>query len=61
MKQLFEVTSHQLGSGPTLFAWSPNGQYLAVSGIKLRVVVLDRKGDVHDEISLSGREHPCAA
>ena len=57
MKQLFEVTSHQLGSGPTLFAWSPNGQYLAVCGIKLRVVVLDRKGDVHDEISLSGREH----
>ena len=33
-----------MGAGPTTFAWSPDGQYLAVSGIKLRVLVLDRSG-----------------
>ena len=53
MKQLFEVV---LGSGPTLFQWSPTGQYLAVSGTSLRVQILDRHGTVHDEISLGGKE-----
>ena len=57
MRALFEVAPHEVGAGPTTFAWSPDGQYLAVSGIKLRVLVLDRSGAPHDEIALDGREH----
>ena len=38
MKLLFEVA---LGSGPTTHAWSPNGQYLAVSGTALRLQIFD--------------------
>ena len=53
MKQLFEATN---GSGPTKFAWSPNGQYLAVSGTALRVQIFDRHGELHDEIPLAGKE-----
>ena len=47
MKLLFEVA---LGSGPTTHAWSPNGQYLAVSGTALRLQIFDRHGALHDEI-----------
>ena len=57
MRALFEVAPHEVGAGPTTFAWSPDGQYLAVSGIKLRVLVLDRSGAPYDEIALDGREH----
>ena len=53
MKLLFEVA---LGSGPTKHAWSPNGQYLAVSGTALRLQIFDRHGALHDEIPLAGTE-----
>ena len=53
MKPLFEVV---LGSGPTKHAWSPNGQYLAVSGTALRLQIFDRHGALHDEIPLAGKE-----
>ena len=53
MKLLFEVA---LGSGPTTHAWSPNGQYLAVSGTALRLQIFDRHGALHDEIPLAGTE-----
>lgn len=53
MKLLFEVA---LGSGPTKHAWSPNGQYLAVSGTALRLQIFDRHGALHDEVPLAGKE-----
>ena len=53
MKPLFEAI---LGSGPTKHAWSPIGQYLAVSGTALRLQIFDRHGVLHDEIPLAGKE-----
>ena len=63
MKQLFEVGSDRLGRGPVSFAWSPNGQFIATASCQLRLLVHDRKGNLHDEIQIPGRAAPgqCAA
>ena len=63
MKQLFEVGSDRLSRGPVLFAWSPNGQFIATASCQLRLLVHDRKGNLHDEIQIPGRAAPgqCAA
>ena len=55
--------SDRLGRGPVSFAWSPNGQFIATASCQLRLLVHDRKGNLHDEIQIPGRAAPgqCAA
>lgn len=44
------LDSRLFGKGPLVLAWHPSSRYLAVGGLSRVVFVLDRKGNVIDEI-----------
>ncbi|RLN52430.1 hypothetical protein BBJ29_007206 [Phytophthora kernoviae] len=52
MKKLFKLASKFHGVGPVVFAWHPNGTFLATAGKNGLVHIFDRQGEQHDEIGL---------
>lgn len=52
MKKLFKLASKFHGVGSVVFAWHPNGTFLATAGTNGLVHIFDRQGEQHDEIGL---------
>jgi WD repeat-containing protein 19 len=53
MRRLFKVDSGYHGRGKVVFAWQPDGNYLATAGSNGLVHIFGRTGEQVDEISLS--------
>jgi WD repeat-containing protein 19 len=43
----------QTGTGPVIFSWQKQGNYLAVAGANRRVQIFDRQGKIYHQISLT--------
>eukprot|EP01006_Ploeotia_vitrea_P030251 TRINITY_DN62715_c0_g1_i1.p1 TRINITY_DN62715_c0_g1~~TRINITY_DN62715_c0_g1_i1.p1 ORF type:complete len:1401 (+),score=199.79 TRINITY_DN62715_c0_g1_i1:64-4266(+) len=54
VRKLFVIDSNTNGKGPVLFAWQPNGNYLAIAGVNRRVSIVDRQGKIYHQIALPG-------
>ncbi|KAL7680186.1 putative WD repeat-containing protein 19/dyf-2 [Plasmopara halstedii] len=52
MKKLFKIASKFHGAGSVVFAWHPNGTFLATAGTNGLVHIFDRQGEQYDEIGL---------
>ncbi|TMW60429.1 hypothetical protein Poli38472_000471 [Pythium oligandrum] len=52
MKKLFKLASKFHGQGAVVFAWQPNGSFLATAGKNGLVHIFDRQGEQYDEIGL---------
>ena len=53
MRRLFKVGQDRHDVGKVVFAWHPNGEYLASAGRNGIVQVTDRHGDIADEIPMN--------
>lgn len=58
LKRVFTVRKELNGPGPVLFAWHPDGSYLACAGSSRIVNVADRQGEPVAEIPLQGCAPP---
>ena len=54
LKKVFTVAKELNGPGPVLFAWHPDGSYLACAGTSRIVNVSNRQGEAVAEIPLQG-------
>jgi WD repeat-containing protein 19 len=52
MKKLFKLASKYHGQGRVVFAWQPDGGFLATAGKNGLVHIFDRQGEQYDEIGL---------
>lgn len=61
LKRVFSVPSELNGPGPVMFAWHPDGSYLACAGASRIVNISNRQGSPIAEIPLSGCVRPLGA
>jgi WD repeat-containing protein 19 len=53
MRRLFKIDASYHGRGPVIFAWQPDGNFLATAGCNGLVHIFGRHGEQVDEIALS--------
>jgi WD repeat-containing protein 19 len=54
LKRVFALKKDINGSGPVIFAWHPDGSYIACAGSSRVVNIANRRGEPIAEIPLSG-------
>jgi hypothetical protein len=54
MKELFDIESSQLGSGPVKICWGCQGSVLSAAGVKRQIVLFNKEGRETHSFSVGG-------
>ena len=52
LRKLFTIDDRTNGQGPCLFAWTPQGTFLAIAGANKRLTIVDRQGVTQHAVNL---------
>jgi WD repeat-containing protein 19 len=52
LRKLFTIDARTNGQGPAMFAWNPQGVFMAVVGANKRLLIVNRQGEVQQSVNL---------